>query len=426
MTAPAATAPMTFGQRDVMFYVDRVPHDKRGDMNQLRLWPVPPGTSRETVAAVLRLLAERHESLRTRFVGLTQIVDPGYGPAPEPDDDAWSTHADAVARMFDLGTRPFAFEREYAWRARMLVDPHGLPHYVAVSFSHVIIDRHSLDRLTRDFTAVVLDGPDAVAVPTLTPRELAREQHGDAWVSRRRRSLEYLWATLAGVPTPPEPTSGRIEAHRFSVKTSSLLAAAGTALGVSPQAIMLALGALIAGQLRGTAKPLVGVMASNRLNPAWNSMVTSLNQRTWLTLDLEADVDFPALARRASAASLTAIRHGCYDIDALVGIAEEAGRGSLAAVDCTLNMLTQDPGINCLPDPGPDGDFWVRPKSQQGSPVEIKVFQGTQQLRTDLRIDPRLCTPGELLGFLDWSEDQLALIAAGERPRVDRMRSSLG
>ena len=94
MTAPAATAPMTFGQRDVMFYVDRVPHDKRGDMNQLRLWPVPPGTSRETVAAVLRLLAERHESLRTRFVGLTQIVDPGLF------NGLFSTHAAFMIFLF--------------------------------------------------------------------------------------------------------------------------------------------------------------------------------------------------------------------------------------------------------------------------------------------------------------------------------------
>jgi hypothetical protein len=416
-------APVTFGQLSVLRSLEPVAPEDLPRRNQLRLWRVPPGTSDETVHATLRLLAGRHEGLRTRFTGTSQIVDPGHGPDPEPQDATWTTHSDALERMRGLGRRGFALDREYGWRAQPLTGTDGTPGYVAVSLHHMLVDRYALDRLTREFNSLVRDGAAAVTGPARSVVELAEQQRGEGWATRRRRSMEYLRTILADDSRPrTAPPSGRIEVRRLSTAAAPHLAAASTALAVSAQAIMLALSALICAQLRGTGRPLIGLMASNRLIPAWQAMVTSMNQRTWAALDVTADTDFADLARRASLASLTAFRHGCYDVDELTRLSDEVG--PMPAIDCSLNVMKQEPGINTPERPAPDGDTWVSPKVHGGAPVELKVFQGPQQ-RTNLRIDPRLCTPGDLLAVLDWCDARLARLAAGERPRVGEMRDSL-
>ncbi|MFI9382487.1 condensation domain-containing protein [Kutzneria sp. NPDC052558] len=419
----STTAPLTFGQLSVLRSLESVPREELPLHHQVRLWRVPAGASRETVHAALRQLAVRHEGLRTRFTADGQIVHPGAGPDPEPAADDWTTHADALRRMGELGRQQFDLAREYGWRARPLLDADGFPRYVAVSMHHVLVDRYAFDRITHEFSALVRESARITTEHPLSPRRLAEQQHGEQWATRRQRAMEYLRGIIdATAGSSSAVSGGRVEARRLATPSAARLAAASAAMGVSPQAAMLALSALVVARLRDTGRPVFGLMASNRLTPEWQGIVSSMNQRTWVALDVTAETDFVALAKRAALAGLTAFRHGCYDVDELARLVET--HGPLPAVDCSLNVMTQEPGVNTPETPAPDGDTWVRPRMHEGAPFDLKVFQGPQT-RTDLRIDPRLATPAELLGVLDWFDAQLGRLAAGERPRVAELRDSL-
>ncbi|KQV12073.1 hypothetical protein [Kitasatospora sp. Root107] len=60
----SGSGPLTFGQDNMILCIRR---DDPDQINKQAVWPVPPGAGLPEVLAVLRQLAERHESLRTRF-----------------------------------------------------------------------------------------------------------------------------------------------------------------------------------------------------------------------------------------------------------------------------------------------------------------------------------------------------------------------
>jgi hypothetical protein len=65
------------------------------------------------------------------------------------------------------------------------------------------------------------------------------------------------------------------------------------------------------------------LMTSNRFNPRWSGLVTSMNQVVPMHADLAADATVAELAQRLQASSATALRYGCYDVDEINTLSRE-------------------------------------------------------------------------------------------------------
>lgn len=323
---------LTFGQLSVWRSMERFTREQqRGGANLRQVWPLPDGVTAAVVRGALEALNERHEGMRTRYQ-----LDPGHDLAqvvwaPEPvalDVQEGGPDATALAGRVtaEVGDEPFDLAVDRPWRARLITSG-GRPACLVVSVHHIIADGWSMLQLGNEFLDL-LAGKD-LGEPAPTCRELAEEQHSDAWADRRTAAVEYWRRVVAEVPEPPDELSADARTRWATLRSASLLRDAQLLAGQIrtplPSVVFAAYSAALRSRT-GRDAHLVAVLAGNRLEPRWRNLVTSMIQVVPVVARYGDGEDLPTAARRQHWESLRSLRHGMFDVDQVTDAMREHGK----------------------------------------------------------------------------------------------------
>jgi hypothetical protein len=407
-------APLTFGQLSTWrsietFAAGRLAEVNVSDCCELR------GLRTSAVLEALRCLTEEHEALRTTFHVVdgrpVQRVHAELAPRVEVLDRAEHGPLDPAAVTARLAAGAFPVTGDPGWRAVLATDG-DRALFLSLTMSHMVVDVTAIrilqDRLLE--LAAHPGGPRAAAPrPGPAPRELALLQHGETWRSRREGSEKYWRRVLAGGPPrnlpapPPRTGERRIHARLGSHRLAEVATLAAKAHGVSPQSVYTAMTAAALAPVVGRDRVRLSLMCGNRFDPAWQQVISTMNQLVPVSCDVRPDTTLVQLLKRTHLAALLSYRHGAYDVDratdlALASPPDADGRGF--DHDCWFNYVDGTPG------PGGDGTqpaqfTWVEPARHAGHPFYARVnADGTRWAALALRVDPDLIPPAAAVAAL--------------------------
>ncbi|MBB5960590.1 hypothetical protein FHS29_007218 [Saccharothrix tamanrassetensis] len=317
-------APATFGQLSVMRSLAVHGPDGQQVANLVSVWEIPPGPdTAQAMDAWLRLVAA-HESLRTTLHvtddGVEQQVH-AFGSTPLPTVDLADATPEAAHRIAaDLAATPIDVERDRPWRAVVAVEQ-GDPVYLVAVVHHAAADNEALRVLEAQFLAA-LDGADVVA--DAQPADLAGQQRAKTG-GQALAHWTAVWPALEAADREPGDRSPRRRASLYSPAALAATTSLSERLRVSPQSIVLAVGALALARHEGRDRVTFALMAANRLDRRWTGLVSSLNQYSPVTIEVDGDLDPDEYLTNGYLRCLTAYLHGSYDVDALTAALAEAG-----------------------------------------------------------------------------------------------------
>ncbi|MGX7825904.1 condensation domain-containing protein [Actinokineospora sp. 24-640] len=408
-------APLNNGQLWSWRDVDRYPPAWRTDANLPVLWDLR-GMPAAAVETALRRVTARHDALRTTYHlrdGLpVQRVRPTAVLPLEREDREITDYGDPDRVLAALAARPFAMTGELGWRGH-LVSTGGAPMFLALVYSHLIVDVWSTHHIQDDFRALVAD-PDAPDPDGPSPRELAAAQRGPDWRPRQAESERYWRRVLTDdigrcFPTLPHRAQRpRVELTLHSHRLGGLAARAARGLGVSAPSVLLACTVAALAHYLDTRRVTMSVMASNRFSPEHQQVVGTMNQLVPVMSDVDPDEPLSALVKRVHWASAKAYRHSCYDTDAIAAIAAEV----LGPVehDCWFNHLFRG-WFNYLQldrepaDPAaetPAELVWTPADRAQpyGQPFRVRVAASQGRTSAILLADPEILPSAAAAGIL--------------------------
>ncbi|GAA0974304.1 hypothetical protein GCM10009555_030400 [Acrocarpospora macrocephala] len=430
-----ADAPLSHGQLFSWREIARYPDDWMQDANLPTVWDLR-GLPLARVENALRALMDRHEALRTTYHVVdgqpVQRVHESAEPPIERVDRVVPDRQDPEDTKDALCAVPFPMEGGLCWRGQ-LVTTDGSPVFLALSFSHLILDVWSINHLTDQFRALVAD-PEAVAELGPTPSELAREQRTELWRERKEASERYWRRTLGDVLADPLPTlparvkRNRVEATLHSHRLGGLAALAARRLGVTPPAVVMALVAAGLARHTNTDTVTMSLMASNRFAPEHHHVIGTMNQLIPVVAAVDPGSSLGEHVKRLHWAGTRAYRYSSYDFDRIAALAAEAAaqRGDEPAHDCWVNQL-----FRCwfnyvqldrqLSDPvakSPAELLWTPLAQQYGQPfrVRVSVFNGRTSIL--MLADPTII-PAEGMA------DMLRVIALGVQVAATDPETSL-
>ncbi|WP_217250338.1 condensation domain-containing protein [Streptomyces sp. AC602_WCS936] len=313
------TGPMTWGQRAIWEVVRWLPPDD-DSLNQLGWAPVGSATVAQ-VCDMVRLLVERHESLRTTYAehdgGLVQHVA-ASGEIEfllselEPGD-----LAEAVAPLGER-IRAGAFDNAAGLPVRAAIGLRaGVPAAVAIAASHLAVDGWSFQIVMDELRAVLAAGPDGAAglrERSRQPLDRAGFEASEAGARRERRTLDY-WARQANtVPASMLATTStpqQLDRDWAHIDSPALALAAHALAGRSrcnTATALLGSTALLLASYLGEPEAALRVIVSTRFKPEDEEFVGAFNQNAIVRLQL-ADESTERFLTRAARTALNAYRH---------------------------------------------------------------------------------------------------------------------
>ncbi|RKN21026.1 hypothetical protein D7147_09480 [Micromonospora musae] len=291
--------PLTMGQLSMWSALAVRPPEQLWESNLEATWPIPAGVTEARVRDSLRVLAARHESLRTV-----------YRPADDPGDLRQVVLADPLVRFTPASLRePFDLTAQPAWRAWIHTPDEG-PARVRLLIHHIAADGAALRILESDLHAL-LRGEPLGAAPA--PRELAERQRGTAFRKRLTAAGEYRRQTLAAAPRAAASRGPLLRALLHTGVPYDAARRAAQHLQVTLPNLLLAVYAQALAATTGTAEQLLWQLAANRLDPSVRRLVSSMTQ--WVPTVASCDPDGPLgpPARQVNVAAVQAMRHGVFD-----------------------------------------------------------------------------------------------------------------
>ncbi|MEU6852239.1 condensation domain-containing protein [Actinacidiphila alni] len=407
-------APLTFGQLSTWRSIETFAADRLMEVNVPALWDVM-GLDAAAIGNALRVLARRHESLRTTFhIGADglpfQRVHPDVPVRLERLELPSVTAEDGARVLRELYARAFPVVGDPGWHGT-LISAAGRPRYLAVSMSHMVVDVWAIRELQSQLVELASGaaaGDDRG--PGAAPRELAGLQHGEAWAAHRRGAEKYWKKLLAGGPLsnlpalPARPDERRVQATLRSHRLAALIGEAAALHRVSPQSVLTALtGAALSGVL-ARRRITLSLMCANRFDPRWQSIVSTMNQLIPLVCSVDPDAPLSGFLKRTHLGSLLAYRHGSYDVDAVERLAAGAPGedGSLFVHDCWFNYVTEPAAGPDVPstraEEAPDATLtWTPPARNAGHPFYLRVNgDGASWVELTVRADPDLLGEREI------------------------------
>ncbi|MFJ4871405.1 condensation domain-containing protein [Streptomyces sp. NPDC088757] len=313
------TGPMTWGQRAIWEVIRRLPPDD-DSLNQVGWAPVGSATVAQ-VCDTVRLLVERHESLRTTYAeqdsGLVQRVaasgEIGFLLSElEPGD-----LAEAVVPLSEQ-IRSGAFDNAAGLPVRAAIGLRaGVPVVVAIAASHLAVDGWSFQIVMDELRAVLTAGPASTAglrERSRQPVDRAAFEASEAGARRERRTLDY-WARQAdAVPASMLATTStpRQSDRDWAHIDSPALALAAHALAergrCNTATALLGSTALLLASYLGESEAALRVIVSTRFKPEDEELVGAFNQNAIVRLQL-ADESTERFLARAAGTALNAYRH---------------------------------------------------------------------------------------------------------------------
>jgi len=316
---PAGPAPLAWAQLAIWDVLRWLPP---GDdsLNQVGWIPVPPGTDIGAIVTALRIVLERHDSLRSVYFEADgeptqRVLAEGRLPlqvseAVDPDMEAATA---AVGERLKQGA--FDIAQDLPVRAELLTLA-GAPWALVLVVSHMSADGWSISLVKRELTTLLEEGPGDGLLPARgrQPVERAAFEHTEAGVARERltlqqwtNTLEQASATMLEKPEGPEASVGdwgRID----SPAAASAAAALSAAAGINPGAVVLAALALLLGFRVAEPRATLRVIVTPRFTAADRFYVGAFNQNALFHVEIDEDEPAVGFLRRAGAGALGAYR----------------------------------------------------------------------------------------------------------------------
>ncbi|MBO4271387.1 condensation domain-containing protein [Microbispora triticiradicis] len=331
--ARAGEATLTWGQR-LIWRAVHLMGDSQSFLNCPWVLPVYGRRDLATVLDTLRVLIERHETLRTTFHGTPD------GPVQRVRRDGRLTvdlveageeralrAAERIAG--ELSTTAFVHDRDLPLRCAAVLKA-GRPMALALTFSHLAVDFQALSLLSEEWK-VLLRGeqpPPADWHPT----DQAALEREESFQARSARSIRYWRAVLEEAPldvfdhSPGEPEDPRfIEVGMESVALAAAAETLAERWTISTTSVLLGACATVLATVSGRSKAVMQLVHSNRRDPRTRTMIGNVGQDGLFVLDPPSE-GFADACREAHRAAFTAYRNAHYDPFAMQAMREDIGR----------------------------------------------------------------------------------------------------
>jgi hypothetical protein len=315
----SGVAELSWGQHEIWCVI----RDKNDSLPIGGVRALRPGQTVTDVAAGLRFIMSRHQSLRTRLrlaAGRApqQVVHASGEIALEVVDAGDGDPAEAAAAVLaGYMTRNFDYERE--WPVRMaVITHHGAATHVAEIYCHLAMDGFGLAALRADLASLDLAGPGPAPVTAVQPLEQASRQRGPAGRRAHDASMRSFERLAARAPGHQFSELADKQQPRFwqliCESPAGYLAARTLAarLGVSTSPVLLAAYAVALCPLTSSQSVAVQLVVNNRFRPGFGSSVSTLAQSFPCLIEV-GDARFEEVGIRAWHSALAAYKNAYYD-----------------------------------------------------------------------------------------------------------------
>lgn len=432
----SGAAELSWGQLEIWSAMQ----DKGSSLPLSDVRALPPGQTVADVAARLRFIMSRHQSLRTRLRldpdGRARQVVHACGEIVLDVVDAGDADPGETAAAVAAGyaTRIFDYERE--WPLRMaVITCGGSATHVAEVICHLALDAFGLAVLHDDFDHA---GERTGPVTAVQPLEQASRQSGPGGHRAHEASMRYFERLVAQAPDRLFGQSADPRKPRFWQVTCESPAGYGAArvlakrLGLSTSPVLLAAFAVALAPLTslGSGQPVVvQVLVSNRFRPGFAGSVSPVAQTIPCLIEAPG-APFEEVALRTWQSSLLAYKHAYYDPAGKQGVSKRiaAERGSAPDLGVFFNdrrvrsrELADSLAGDALGGLAPIPDELARTRLTWGEPSDIpeqKVFLSVVDMAgtlcCELRADTQFVSPADMAGLLRRIESVLVDAALRE------------
>jgi Condensation domain len=440
----AESGELTWGQIDIWTAMQR----QRSSLPFGGAFLLPPGTTVADIAADLRFLMGRHDSLRTRLRlrddGLPrqvvaqageialEVVDPGDA---DPEEVAWALYRQYEQRDFDYASD---------WPIRWAVVARGdQATHLVTAICHIAADgagaMNLLDDLARRDPAT---GQAAAPVTALQPVELARLQQAPAARRQNAAALAFWEQTLRAVPARRFPGPGAPAQPRYWVarldSPAGLLAARIVAARerVSTSVVLLAAYAVQLTRVTGIRPALILAVVGNRFRRDLADVVSPTCSPTPCVIDA-GNVPFSEVVTRTWRATIKGYKLAYYNPaereDLEARIARE--RGERVDISCYYNdrrLTSRDQAEADQPVPTADQVraalprsevFWGPHRDLPHDRCFVSIDNVPDSLSCEIKVDTCYLSPADMKSCLHGIEN-LLLRHAG-LPQLPSISTSL-
>ncbi|MEN3539618.1 condensation domain-containing protein [Microbispora sp. ZYX-F-249] len=358
-------APLTWGQR-LIWRAVHLMGDSQTFLSCPWVLPVYGRRDPGSVLDALRVLLERHESLRTTFALTPEGPVQRVARDGELTVDVVEAGQDRALRVAErvageLGRTAFVHDRDLPLRCALVVKG-GRPMALAIAFSHLAVDFQALNTLSEEWK-VLLRG-EKPPPAEWQPMDQAAAELEEPYPARSAKSIRYWHSVLADGPLDvfDHPPREADDPRFIEVgMESAALAVAAQRLAerwtISTTSVLLAACATVLATVSGRPRAVMQLVHSNRRDARTHAMVGTVEQDGLFVLDLPA-TDFAAACRAAQRGALRAYRNALYDPFAMQAMREEIGRrrGREPDLDAFFNDRRTVGTWPGLPPVGPDED----------------------------------------------------------------------
>jgi hypothetical protein len=381
--------PLSYGQLHQWRDVENLPRKRWHEVNTWLRWSLPADVGTERVRRALRALAARCPSLRTTY----ELTDPAR-PRQRITTDVVELDAvaitvtgrgsaeEAMAATEEVLDHPFDLRERPAWRALILTG-RGRATEVFLVRHHIVADGLSNSVLEHEFRTNLAerDGQEAV-VAADGPLDLALWQRAPeqqrAWAAAVER-WEHTFAAAdgQGFPGVDPARTGALQCVLRSSTAHERARGLAARTRTSVSSVVLAVYTLAIAQVTGVERLVVESECSNRFNPRWRTVVSSMVQP--VPVPVTAVDDLAEHITRVHHAAMTAYRRGMYDVDTVAALPSAAGH----TATCEYNFFPWQE-IAELPADSTE-PVWEEPTSAVKNGCSLRAAEKDATLRLCLR-----------------------------------------
>ncbi|MFB9178061.1 condensation domain-containing protein [Dactylosporangium sucinum] len=361
---------------------------------------VPPGTTPDEMARLLRYLVSRHPALRTRLrlrpdARPEQVVSAaGEVPLDIVDDES----PDELLRRYESAP----FDHEHEWPVRMgVVCRDGAVTHVVIAYCHLAVDGFGIDALVRDMPNMdPATGEPTAPPPGLTPLDMAQRQRTPSDLRQSQKSLRYWERLLRSIPTDRfgglgEPQEPRY--REFVLRSPALHNAVRTVAdrtGVGSGYVLLAAYAVALARLTGSPTSVAQLVVNNRFRPGFADAVSQSTQLGLCVIDVPDPAgDLDEVVVRGFNAATNAFMHGYYDPlahnDLLARVAADRGEVDIAVI---VNDRSRFPA-EVSATPGPTETRWGEQADALDAGLNISFDSTDDAVEVTVRADTHRLSP---------------------------------
>ncbi|MEO3755819.1 condensation domain-containing protein [Streptomyces sp. B6B3] len=318
----AGSGPLAWGQRDIWNKIGNL-GELGSRFNLVCAVDVPDGTAVESLLAAVVGMVERHESLRTRF-----SVGPDGEPRQELSADGEIPVGVRTLERVDTAAVATACAEmqgqsieldDVPLRVEILTDGTA-PRSLIVCVSHLLCDGVGLAVLRRELSDFLSSGAFPRDDGAARPQPLDRAAFEQSPAGRRvnEQALAYWRSQVERYPArlfPPPSHTESVPRYRSGVVRSPVISAVPKLTArrhrVSPNAVGVAVWALLIGLLAESDRSVLHLICANRARPGDRQAVEQLAQCVPIVIDLDHG-SFAELFRDVHRQCIKAYSHAMY------------------------------------------------------------------------------------------------------------------